>query len=780
MRYRVQAGRSVLRTWLVSYFVLLAMPIAISTVVYLQAYGVVQSQINRANAEVLKQAMMAMDNRLADVRDLGISVVFNQSVNMLVQDTSLEAIRGHYYLVRQAINEIRTYNLTNWYTEDLAVYLRPSDAILTMNGMDEFDYFYGVENQRGVIYRTVVSREGWRQVLEGEHDGDYLFLGDAPSPVPAADDTRPLLYLQSLPVYRDHEKYATLFVTLNRSRFFEPLASIASLNSATGILLDRDGDVLFSTTPLAEPVPVGFADLPGASGVLSARLGSRDVTVSYVSSAVKDWKYLSIIPSSVYDERVSRIRNLIFVSIVASVIFGGLAAYLLSRRNYRPIDALVRSLGRRVGMPARGGNEYRFIQEAMDDTFGENDKMNELLKRQNVVLRSNFLGKLLKGRIEDQAFILRAMESYKLAFDSDRFGVVLFYIVDFSRLCPASGAESSEETLERARSLIAGVAEEVASRTEQGCAAEADNMLACIVGLRPADPAEGRQSLMSIARETTASVLDACGISVLAAASDVHETFFGIATAYQEAVSTMEYARALEIGDIMGYAQIKAPHGSYHYPIETEQQLINCIKAGDLEASRAIVAAVFEENFAPGALSGELTRCLLFDLAGTMVKTMSELATLADQVFLEQLDIVGRLIRCEKMGDMKRQMCDILEEVCRYIQQNRKPRKDLFIRKVIEFAEANYQDANLSVSSIAEHFQITPTYLIKLFREQTGEGVFHYVTHIRMDRATRLLADKGFSIHEVARKVGYNSTTAFIRAFKKCEGVTPGSFKELE
>ncbi len=146
----------------------------------------------------------------------------------------------------------------------------------------------------------------------------------------------------------------------------------------------------------------------------------------------------------------------------------------------------------------------------------------------------------------------------------------------------------------------------------------------------------------------------------------------------------------------------------------------------------------------------------------------------------QQLDIVGRLIRCENVRDMKRQMTDILDEVCRYIQQNRKPRKDHFVRNVIEFIEANYQDANLSVSSIAEHFQLAPTYPIKLFREQTGEGVFRYVTRIRMDRATKLLADKGFSIHEVARKVGYYSATAFIRAFKKCEGVTPGSFKELE
>ncbi len=753
------------------------MPIAISTVVYLQAYGVVRSQINRTNSEILKQAMNAMDNRLQDLEDLAVSVVFNQTVNMLVHDASLDAIRGHYYLVRQAINDLRTYNLTNWYVDDLAVYLRQSDTILTMNGVEEFDYFYGVENQRGVVIRNAISRDAWRQLLQADHPGDYAMLeGTGP-----AGGARPLFYLQSLPVYRDRQKYATLFICLNRARFYEPLSSIEPPNSAWGILIDSRGSLLFSSRPTGADPPVSWASLSGSFGTRPAKIGSQAVTLSYTSSEVRDWKYVSITPATVYAGQVSRMRNLIVASILASLLFGGVAAWLLSRRNYRPVDELVRSVGRRVGLPERADyDEYRFIQEAMDDTFGENEKMNELLRRQNAALRSAFLVKLLKGSVEDPALIARAAESHALRFDADRFGVLLFYILDFSRLPPAPAEETSEETLERAQSLIAATVEDVAGRAGRGWVTEVDRMLACIVNLDSPDAEQGRQRLQALARQASEAVLDTSGVAVLTSVSDVHESPFGIATAYQEAVSVMEYERALDVGEIMSYAQIRASHGSYRYSIETEQQLINCIRAGDLDTARTIVQTVFRENLAQGALSGDRTRCLLFDMASTMMKTMSELTTLADQVFLEKLDVVNRLMRCEKVSDMKRQMLDILDQLCRYIQQNRKPRKDQFIRTVIEFIEATYQDPNLSVSSIAERFQLTPTYLIRLFREQTGEGVFHFVTRIRMDRATKLLADKAFSIHDVARKVGYYSPTAFIRAFKKLEGVTPGSFKEIE
>jgi AraC-like DNA-binding protein len=413
----------------------------------------------------------------------------------------------------------------------------------------------------------------------------------------------------------------------------------------------------------------------------------------------------------------------------------------------------------------------------MESTFGENEKMNELLRQQNAVMRSTFLMKLMKGRIEDPVRIESSLDSYQLHFASDGFAVILFSIIDLGSIQRREDAASSGDPLDIAQSLVAGIVEEVVRRRSVGCVAEVDRMLGCIVNLASVSREESRRELTMIAREAIDVIHEACGIVVLAGVSDPHESYFGIPVAYQEAMSVMEYQRALEIDDVLSYDQLRTSSGSYNYPIEIEHQLINLIKGGDLEASRAIVDDVFEKNFAHGAVSKDMTRCLVFDLASTMLKTMSEVSTPVDESFLQGLDIAGRLLSCEKIADMKQQMTGILQQICEYIQENRKTRRDTYITSVVRYIDSNYQDANLSVSGIAEQFHLTPTYLIRLFREQTGEGVFHYVTKIRMARAKDLLKDAGHNINDVAARVGYYSNTAFIRAFKKHEGVTPGAYR---
>jgi AraC-like DNA-binding protein len=772
---RLPRRRSVLRTFLFSSFVLVGVPIAISTIVYFQAWSVIRAEIDRANAEVLEQAMLAMDNRLQDVRSFGVSVIFNQTVNMLIQDPSVDAMRGHYYLVRQAINDLRNYSLTKWYVDDVGVYLRQSDSILTTNGVEEFDYYYGVENQHGLVFRKFASYGEWRSLLESEHAGDYVQLG-APG---VGQDARPVLYLASLPIYRDREKYATLFFALNRARFFEPLAGMTPSGAGWGVLIDADDNVLFSTRALAGPLPVRFADMAGQTGITSVGAGRGAVTISWVSSGIKGWKFLSITPSSVYGERVRRTRNLIIVCLLASLVLGGVFAWVLSKRNYRPIDELVRRLGARGGLPSPDGrDEFGFIRDAMESAFGEKEKMSELLKEQSAKLRSHFLMKLMKGRIEDPAYIARAMETYAIPFRAGRFGVLLFSIVDPGSRNGAAGA-SPEVTREIARSLVSGIVEEAAGRRGRGCAAEVDGMLGCIVELSGGDPKEALGGLCAVAREAAELIQDTCGIVVTTAVSEPHETLLGIPVAYQEALSVMEYKRALGIDEVLSYDQIKAAPGSYDYPLETEHQLINSIKSGDFEAARGIVGGVFDRNFARGALSSDMTKCLVFDLVSTALKTMSDLGAPGDRGFLQDLDIAGSLLACETIAAMKDRMTEIIRQVCSYIQATRKSRQDHYIDKVTTYIDANYHDANLSVSSIAERFHITPTYLIRLFRERTGEGVFHYVTDVRMSRAKALLKEEGININDVASRVGYYSTTAFIRAFKKHEGVTPGSFKEM-
>lgn len=47
-----------------------------------------------------------------------------------------------------------------------------------------------------------------------------------------------------------------------------------------------------------------------------------------------------------------------------------------------------------------------------------------------------------------------------------------------------------------------------------------------------------------------------------------------------------------------------------------------------------------------------------------------------------------------------------------------------------------------------------------------------------IEYAKKLLANQGKMIKEIAEESGYNSTSIFIKAFEKAEGISPGEYRK--
>lgn len=69
--------------------------------------------------------------------------------------------------------------------------------------------------------------------------------------------------------------------------------------------------------------------------------------------------------------------------------------------------------------------------------------------------------------------------------------------------------------------------------------------------------------------------------------------------------------------------------------------------------------------------------------------------------------------------------------------------------------------------------------LSRLFVSETGLTFAQWRTQVRMRAAAHLLAG-GESVNSTARAVGYRKTGAFINAFRRATGQTPGAYMQLD
>ncbi len=102
---------------------------------------------------------------------------------------------------------------------------------------------------------------------------------------------------------------------------------------------------------------------------------------------------------------------------------------------------------------------------------------------------------------------------------------------------------------------------------------------------------------------------------------------------------------------------------------------------------------------------------------------------------------------------------------------------DKKIHEVTQYIESNYLDINLNLNNIAAHFNITPSYLSKKFREEHGIIIIDYLYKVRISYSVDLIRNTSLKITDIAPMVGFQDSNAFIRIFKKYHGCTPGNYK---
>ncbi|MDR6125269.1 two-component system response regulator YesN [Bacillus sp. SLBN-46] len=99
------------------------------------------------------------------------------------------------------------------------------------------------------------------------------------------------------------------------------------------------------------------------------------------------------------------------------------------------------------------------------------------------------------------------------------------------------------------------------------------------------------------------------------------------------------------------------------------------------------------------------------------------------------------------------------------------------IKIILEYLELNYHES-ISLKSLGEEFHVSPNYISRLFKKETGIGLFDYLNEIRIQKSKALLKDYQYKIYEVAEMVGFKSQVHFAIVFNKYEGMSPKDFRK--
>ena len=96
---------------------------------------------------------------------------------------------------------------------------------------------------------------------------------------------------------------------------------------------------------------------------------------------------------------------------------------------------------------------------------------------------------------------------------------------------------------------------------------------------------------------------------------------------------------------------------------------------------------------------------------------------------------------------------------------------------MLNYFEDHYSE-KISLDQIAENMYLSPFYISKIFKSETGDTPIRHLINIRLEKAKELLEGGcDGSIQEVAASVGYDDAYHFSKLFKKHFGISPSQVR---
>lgn len=735
--------KSYLHSLIYSYGVVMLILFLIYFATYFIMSNAMEKSQTEKSVQMLENARDNVDNEMLMINQIVNMIAASDDITGSLSDDGTEAFAYEDYVSKQYL---RNVNITVGVIDEIYIYNKNRDKIISSSTTASVsDFFDAKHNADGYTF------EEWKNFLGGSYARMLTMLPKVKENINDENDTGYIAYVQSLPLTIDKEKDLTLVLLINPDKLIERMGGAGLDESGQLAVLDKDGETLIS---------VGKSIIPSDGlNKLSDGINRKDnekYSVNTIRSDIISWKYIVIVPQNSYMSEIGTVKILVIVCMVLFIAAGFLMIYFFVRKNYHPLQSLLDNLNIKN---EDDGNEFEIIRRNVENMRSEYGTMlvnNRTSHRQQ---KEKYYKSILEGSENTRKLFDEAVMK-RYGFNPDGFGyfVMLVKIENSSTFM-----ESMDMRLDMGQYALSNVISELLEEKKAECYITSVNgdTLGIIVNFTEKNE-NGRKTIESVTEQFVSFFEKNYGMELFIAVSSEVKEVYELENCYSEAIQAMKYRVVIGRSKTVFYNDIIDKRIDYVYTPEHEREIMAALNGGDYERIEKVIDDLFDINVSSRSYAAIAVQGFILELVRTLIKVIPS-ATIVNVIDFEE----------KTAEEIKRILLECIYEDCS-VKKN-KDRQNVG-EAVVEYIEKNYSDPDMSVNTLGEKFGLSPSYLSKLFREQTGNGMLGYIQEVRISHAEELLA-RGMNIETVAEKVGYISGNSFARTYKKLRGITPGQYK---
>ena len=122
-------------------------------------------------------------------------------------------------------------------------------------------------------------------------------------------------------------------------------------------------------------------------------------------------------------------------------------------------------------------------------------------------------------------------------------------------------------------------------------------------------------------------------------------------------------------------------------------------------------------------------------------------------------------------------LCDVELLIDESQKVNKYIDKSTLVDSINRYMEEHVRE-QLTVRDFSTHFGVSPTTVMKRYREETGKGLIEAFTQKKVEEAKHLIRSTSMSFAEISEHLCFSSPNYFSRVFRAHEGITPTAYSK--
>ena len=571
-----------------------------------------------------------------------------------------------------------------------------------------------------------------------------------------------LVYCHTYPIFSSGaEAQGVIAIEMDGSIIAEAMSQAAIGDGLLTYLVDQDGTILLSDSA-GEP-PQGLADWLSGSAPgydLQSRGGQM---LSSVSVPETTWRLACLMEENQFYTASTRIVVIVGIIGAATLLMGYLLAYVIANRVYNPIHLLTSRAKEQLAVPAHQ-DDYALINQAISDLSHQVGELQSAIALNAPMVRNQIFSRLLSKQPANLVEIENRLRMVQVDPTAAGWNVFLVHF------CEKDARGILHENRNYITYSVIAYLEQLHDDQLFLQAMDDGKMdVAVIVGSRK----ETRASLLPLFSCLEAFIQDHFMLQSFFCVGEWTDSLTELYACYETASLARNYQ--------WFYQEESVLYGSQYLDRENKRL------RPDPGRLQPLTAAIAQRN--PRQVSEQLQSLraelrkakyhysvyhdFLVVLFHTVFNTLQK-----ESLPLPQEE--QRLLAAyqSSFADMEQYFAHLEAALTRHLQGEtaETQRSSQTIAKVKQYVAEHLRE-DLSLDLLAGQVHLTPRYLSRVFKQETGVNFTAYVNEQRVQAGEKLLRETDMTVQQIAYETGYRTPAYFISQFASRYGATPHLYR---